>query len=1184
MSPDLIQRAESVFHRVLERAAHDRPAALAELCGADADLRRLVESLLAGDDAAGFMLAAPHPHPTPADDAAAPHGVQPVRLGRYAIVGILGEGGMGTVYEAEQDVPRRRVALKVMRAGLVTREMLARFRQEAELLGLLQHPGIAAVYDAGSARLEFADGPGHEQPFIAMELVRGRTLTQAAAALPLRAKLGLFARVCDAAEFAHAHGIVHRDLKPSNVLVGDDGQPKILDFGVARATGGGAALASMRTETGRIIGTLAYMAPEQCGAPPTSPNTAPTSAPTTAQPIDRRADVYALGAILFEMLSGRTPHDLRDRSLPEAARIVRDDEPSRLGSVNRTLRGDLETIAAKALERDPARRYASAAELAADIRRYLSDEPIIARPPSTMDQLVKFTRRNRALVFGVSAAFLALAAGLVATGIFASREAAARRNADQTRAQAEREAYRANIAAAQAALLADDGALASHHLDRTNPALRGWEHRFVQRSLASWTTRRLMPGGDQSLLFTPPDGGPMLVMDGEGAIRRLDPASLEPGAEVRPAPRVKTPMTDAARTRLVGLDPDGKVAAFALGDPGAAHLWTHPQVRSKWPAGLSPDGRLVTASESGETRAVFYDAATGAEVRRLAVPTSFPPPSFTPDGRTLVCSTLDTRAAALDWPGGEVLWRAEAGLQSFSADGSLAVLASASQGRASVLVVETRTGREVARVPVGGSLAWGSSRAVLRPDHAVLAVAEPQGVLVLWDMKSLERLAKLQTPDLIRSLRYDAGPPGAGGGRLLAITRTGDLLVWPDAVVTGTTSAAPIQTGAAATAIAPDASIVAMADWGALAVWDAATLRPLWRRSLAPRSAQRCEFDGAGTVRLLTKDRGWLAFDAKTGAPAPPPDAEPAPGRVIPGGGGDVAWRDDGALALRTPAGERVLRGASPALAACRSPDGSRVVAVCRDGSVPIWDAATGEEVAQLRVGVPAGTGNLAAVNVAFAPGPDGADTLVVAHAFGVWIFETAEPAPGVGAAREASARSRALVDALYKREKLASAVAAAIETDATVSPAARADALALVKILGDHAAILNSDAWGLVASPSRTPEEYERGLAYAVRACEVLPDNTLILNTRAVAQWRAGRPAEALASIRRIESLGGRPGPVAEPLGVVDLAIATLAAEKTADPAAPDYRRRLTAACATEAAKKDAEAMAFAREAGEGR
>ena len=341
------------------------------------------------------------------------------KIGAYRILGLIGEGGMGTVYRAEQQNPQRIVALKVIRLGVTGPEHLRRFEQEAELLGRLQHPGIAQIYEAGTA-----DSGGGDQPYFAMEFIKGWPLLQHASKrnLGTQGRLELMAKICDAVNHAHQRGIIHRDLKPSNILVDESGQPKILDFGVARVTDSDTQV-TRQTDMGQLIGTLAYMSPEQVLADPLA--------------LDIRSDVYALGVIFYELLARKAPYDTERKPLHEVVQVIREEDPAPLSSINRRYRGDVETIVAKTLEKDRARRYASAAELGADIRRYLADEPIVARPPSTGYRLRKFARRHKALVAAAAAVFLVLVAGIIVS----SREAIVARRAEQTAA---REAASAN--------------------------------------------------------------------------------------------------------------------------------------------------------------------------------------------------------------------------------------------------------------------------------------------------------------------------------------------------------------------------------------------------------------------------------------------------------------------------------------------------------------------------------------------------------------------------------------------------------------------------------------------------------------------------------------------------------------------------------------------------------------------
>ncbi len=488
MTPaERFQRLREIFMQACELPSAERDRFLSDTCGDDNALRQEIERLLAHDaresnvvDAAVQGQVADE---LAADLAADPEPeLTPERIGSYRVVRVVGRGGMGTVYQAEQENPQRRVALKMVRPGLGRAPMLKRLQREAQLLGRLQHPGIAQVYEAGFATIDRG-----RHPYFAMEYIDGLPLTAFAERLQLctRARLELVARACDAAHYAHERGIIHRDLKPGNILVinRDDaheqaqecgasakcgegfkcaGQPKIVDFGVARAMDTDMATVSLQTDVGHLVGTLSYMSPEQIAGNPAD--------------LDRRCDIYALGVILHELLAGRPPHEVSSRTIPEAARIIRDEEPSRLGSINNVYRGDIETIVGKALDKDPARRYQTAARMAADIRRFLHHQPIEARPAGAIYRLGKFARRNRVLAGGVATTFVALVIGLLSTTWLAMRESRAHQEAD-------RALYRAGLAVAGAALREGDVVTAKQHLAAVPEALRGWEWSYYHAQL-----------------------------------------------------------------------------------------------------------------------------------------------------------------------------------------------------------------------------------------------------------------------------------------------------------------------------------------------------------------------------------------------------------------------------------------------------------------------------------------------------------------------------------------------------------------------------------------------------------------------------------------------------------------------------------------------------------------------------
>ena len=414
------RNAVQLFHRALALAPGELERFLAESCDGDDDLRAEVDELLRLDAAlrergtAGDWMAR--------SVGSACRGVAegadppPERIARFRIVDVLGRGGMGVVYRAEQEHPQRQVALKVLNPVHSFAGSGRRFQREAEILGQLHHPGIAQVYEAG--------GDDEGLAWFAMELVEGLPLYAYARAhgLDVRARLELLLQAAAAVEHAHRRGIVHRDLKPANLLVTEEGRVKVLDFGIARVLEGGVSGASLVTSVGLVLGTIAYMSPEQGRG---------------ERDVDTRADVYSLGAIAYELLCGELPLPMRGRPVHECLALLETEDPVLLGKRDGGLAGNVEAIVAKALEKDRGRRYGGATELIADLERHLAGEPIAARPPTTAEQLRRFARRHRVLVTSAAAAFAALSIGLVGT----VREAR-RANAEARRVTAESRAWR----------------------------------------------------------------------------------------------------------------------------------------------------------------------------------------------------------------------------------------------------------------------------------------------------------------------------------------------------------------------------------------------------------------------------------------------------------------------------------------------------------------------------------------------------------------------------------------------------------------------------------------------------------------------------------------------------------------------------------------------------------------------
>ncbi len=324
----------------------------------------------------------------------------PTEIAGFVIRGVIGQGGMGSVYLAMQRRPRRPVAIKVMRAGVASPMALRRFEFEAQMLARLTHPGIAQIYEAGT----FDQGDG-AAPFFAMEYVPNARLIDEYCDehnLDTRARVELMAKVCDAVGAGHGKGIIHRDLKPGNILVSSAGHPKIIDFGVARSTDSDQRV-TMQTDVHAIVGTLQYMAPEQCSG--------------DVLDLDTSADVYALGVALYEVLAGQLPYEVSG-GITTAIKTVTESKPPPISTIKKSLGGDLEVVVSKAMEKDRSDRYRTASELGDDLRRWLRDEPITARPPTLMTSFKRLVRRNKGLAVGVIAMAIVLALA-VTSGVLA---------------------------------------------------------------------------------------------------------------------------------------------------------------------------------------------------------------------------------------------------------------------------------------------------------------------------------------------------------------------------------------------------------------------------------------------------------------------------------------------------------------------------------------------------------------------------------------------------------------------------------------------------------------------------------------------------------------------------------------------------------------------------------------------
>jgi serine/threonine protein kinase/WD40 repeat protein/Tfp pilus assembly protein PilF len=894
-----------------------RQAYLDEVCAGDVGLRKQVDDLLRLYEGAGSFLQRPaaespatgaFPGAAEASSSSERSGAS---IGPYKLLQTIGEGGMGVVWMAEQTEPvQRKVALKIVKAGMDTRHVIARFEAERQALALMDHPNITKVLDAGATAAGL--------PFFVMELVKGVPITRYCDEhrLTLRQRLELFLPVCQAIQHAHQKGIIHRDIKPSNVLVAPyDGKPvvKVIDFGIAKAMGQRLTEKTLFTAFGAVMGTLEYMSPEQ--------------AELNNQDIDTRSDVYSLGVLLYELLTGTTPCDrerLETAGYDEIRRMIREDEPvtpstriSTLGaaaaliSANRNsdprrlrqlVRGDLDWIVMKALEKDRNRRYETASTLAADVQRYLHDEPVLACPPSTLYRLRRFVRRYKGLVLAVSLVVLALVGGIIGTSLAAAwlkeeRDAALAAERRMTVAQNERlqELYRAHLNGSHSSRLTGrigqrlDGLRAIRNVldavprDQLSegqvcelrdelaaclalPDLRLVEQWPVPISSISQGSHVAVDVDDRTDLYVVADvSGPTVIRRfGDASFRVALPGPTQPVEGV--CPRFG-PGERWLSVYFMG-GPDGaRLTVWDLAErrlvlelKGAFHDWA-----------FSPDGRRLAAASGPESTIILCDLAGGAEVRRL--PRRFRPwqLAFHPDGRRLAVASKDLPAEIIDVETGAVSSLPLAGgtaSVAFDPDGRLLALGGR-DGRIHLWDVERRGFRPVLTGHPAEVEVLTFSR-----DGRQLGSCSFDGTGRLWDVARGEQLLSFTG----RRLKFFAED------RRLAVMGGADWRVY-ERVEQGelTTLAHP----AAQVEFSPAPQAAADSRWLATAgpagvhLWDADTLAPAadLQLDLCGTATFRPQGEMLVTYGRLSQLRLWPLRPASEGVAAP---WQVGPPRVAP--------------------------------------------------------------------------------------------------------------------------------------------------------------------------------------------------------------------------------------------------------------------------------------------------------------
>jgi WD40 repeat protein/serine/threonine protein kinase len=913
---------KSIFLAAVEiRSDRERAAFVDKACAGNPQLRAGVDALLQAHVRPQKLLdTAPAPGPT-FDQPTTEH--PGTVIGPYKLIEQIGEGGMGAVWMAQQTQPVKRVvAIKLIRAGMDTAQLIARFEAERQALALMDHANIARVLDAGTTDAD--------RPYFVMDLVKGVPITKYCDEhhLTPRQRLELFLPVCQAVQHAHQKGIIHRDLKPSNVLVAlYDGKPvpKVIDFGVAKAAGQSLTEQTLVTGFGAIVGTLEYMSPEQ--------------AEINQLDIDTRSDIYSLGVLLYELLTGTTPlqrKQAKEKGLLESLRIIREEEtpcPSaRLSTVEELLsisarrqtepkkltklmRGELDWIVMKALEKDRNRRYETTNAFAADVQRYLADEPVQACPPSTWYRFGKFARRNRAALAAAAIVVLVVTA---AVGVSAALIWQANRDL-------QREAYFQRITVAHRELSMGNPAAALQALRECPENLREWEWHYLMRLLMVEPLVLRDSTEVYAVAFSPND-------------ERIASAGKDGKVKIwnsRTARVVKKFQAHDGAACSVAFHPEGRFLATAGADR-QAKVWdleTGQQVFQgpcdairKFGAACTvafrpPDGRRLAAGCDEEVR--VWDWKTGEHCYAVPGPQyDSIPVAFSPDGRRL--------ATAGDWQQGLILRNADSGrllgtlpepphpvtALAFSADGGR--LASASLGRF-VSLWSTTTSKRLQSLPHSGNVLT----VAFSLDGRRLVSAGEDKLVHVWDVTTGREVLGLHGhTDMCGCVAFSPD-----GWRLASASHDGNIIVW-DATPLRQNEGQEIRTFSQhdhevrSAAVSPDGQWIASAGNGTLVrVWEAATGRVSFdfSRHTAPVFAVAWHPDGRriATAGSAGRQNTVMVWDASDG-------------------------RVHFQLAIERDS------SAGPYQVVAFSPDGRHLVTGQLEGAVKVWDAETGQKVHDL--------------------------------------------------------------------------------------------------------------------------------------------------------------------------------------------------------------------------------------------